>query len=119
VFSALKKSPCGCFEETKSMKKVIGGRLYNTETATLIAEYDSGSCGMQSFEEGLYLSPRLRFFLAGSGGAMSPWRESVSQNLWGPGEGMRVLTDSEARDWCEQRGIDADVIEKHFPIEEG
>ena len=102
------------------MKKVIDGKVYNTETATLVAEYDNGYYGgdFNKMEEALFKSPKGQFFLAGSGGPMSKYAERQG-NTSSSGSGLTLLTEQEALSWCEEVEIDADVIADTFTVEEG
>jgi hypothetical protein len=102
------------------MKKVIDGKVYNTETAECIHEW-SNSYYPNDFhycEESLYKTKKGAWFVAGEGGAMSGYARSCGSNSWAGGEGLRVLSDEEALGWLEQHGADADTIAAHFPIEE-
>lgn len=102
------------------MKKIIDGKTYNTETATRIANWDNGYYGndFNACDESLYISPKGTYFLAGEGGALSKYARSVGSGRCG-GDGMEVLTKAEALRWCEDHGVDADAIAKHFEVEEG
>ena len=102
------------------MKRVIGGKVYNTETAKEIAQWDNGLSysDFDQCSEGLYKTTKGAFFIAGSGGARSKWSESVG-NWQSAGEGIIVLTTSGAMDWCECHDVDADIIAKHFTVQEG
>jgi hypothetical protein len=102
------------------MKRVIEGKLYNTDTAQRIASAESSySPGDFAYwEETLYRTPRGAWFVHGEGGAMSRWSEPVGNNARGGGSGILPMSDAEAREWCEENGIDADVIAEHFEIED-
>jgi hypothetical protein len=102
------------------MKRVIDGKRYDTDTAQRIAGAES-SCNPGDFrywEETLYRTKRGAYFIHGEGGAMSRWSRPVGSNGQTGGEGIEVLTEDEARQWCENRGIDADVIAEFFEIED-
>lgn len=103
------------------MKKVINGKMYNTETATRIASWDNGIYGndFKSCEEDLYLSKKGQYFVAGSGGAMSSYAQSYG-NSRGSGEDIRLLSKEEARNWCEEKKY-IEALETHFAdmLEEG
>jgi len=104
------------------MKRVIEGKTYNTDTATLIGEASYGNHGdFHAWEEALYRTQKGAFFLVGSGGARTRWGEKVSQNTWSGGEGMEALTPENALIWAEAHNVDADTIAEHFGdlIEEG
>lgn len=102
------------------MKKVINGKVYNTETATRIANWDNGCYGndFNACDESLYKTSKGAFFVSGEGGALSRWATSIGTNGRGAGDGVEVLTPAEAMEWCETHGVDADVIAEHFKIEE-
>lgn len=98
------------------MRKVINGLRYDTEKATKIgtAEYHGSCTDFQYWEATLYRTPRSnRFFLAGHGGPMSRFSQSIGQNQWGGGEDLIPMSHGEALEWAEQH-LDADEIEKHF-----
>lgn len=99
------------------MKKVIEGKIYNTETATFICE-DSYSyqSDFRHWSEELYQTPKGKFFLVGEGGPMSKYAESIGNgNVTGSGDNCVPLTDDEALEWCEKAGVEADKIQKLFP----
>lgn len=102
------------------MKKIINGKVYNTETATLIARASSDYDGsnLKWWSEDLYKTPRGNWFISGVGNAMSRWNTRYD-NMRGPGEGIEVLTESDALEWCERNGIKASIIEANFTVEEG
>lgn len=84
------------------MKKVINGRLYNTETAKHIGNQGNG-LGWNDFrciDEDLYLKKTGEFFLAGEGGALTKYAE-VTEHGRCAGSGIIPLTEDEARDWVE------------------
>lgn len=104
------------------MKRSIRGLTYDTDTATLIAQWSPPGVTRSDFrweETGLYKTPRGRFFLAGLGGAMSRWARPAGQNERGPGSGIHPLEAEEALAWAEAHDVDPDVIAEHFDVEEG
>ena len=101
------------------MKKIIDGKTYNTETAEKIANWWNG-LGDRDFrncEENLYKTKKSAWFISGEGGAMSRWCESNGNTTSG-GEGILVLSESEALAWCESHDVDAETIEENFKVEE-
>jgi len=97
------------------MKKVIDRKTYNTETATLIHEWDNGYYGgdFKRCSETLYKTQKGAWFIAGSGGAMSKYAVSLGSNTTGGSSDIEVVTREEALEWLE--GHDGtDAIEKHF-----
>ena len=100
------------------MKQIINGLTYNTETATLIGEWGNnlGYSDFRNISEGLYVTKKGRFFLAGEGGAMTRYSEPCG-NLRSGGAGIIALDKQEALEWCEQH-LDADKFSEYFDIEE-
>lgn len=102
------------------MKKVIDGKLYNTETATLCGSYSNGYSynDFQFCAERLYRTKKGQFFLHGEGGPMSAYSESYGNMSCG-GEGIRLLALDEAREWGQEH-LSADRYVNAFgEVEEG
>ena len=102
------------------MKKVIDGKLYNTETADRLHDWNN-RCPCSDFqycEEALYRTKKGAFFLAGSGGPMSKYAQAIEQNSWGGGEGLEPLSTEEALNWAETHDMDPDEIAEIWPVEE-
>lgn len=100
------------------MKKIINGKRYDTDTATLLHAWESGydSGDFHYYEEGLYRTPKGNLFIAGGGGAMSPYSESLGGGSYGGGSGIRPVDRYEALAWLEgHEGTRA--IEEHFADE--
>lgn len=105
-------------KEEKKMKKIINGKLYNTETAKLVANWWNG-LGVSDFrncEESLYLKKTGEYFLFGKGGGLSPYAERRGDGL-GYGEKITPLTEEEAREWAENH-MEADEYLKIWKAEE-
>ncbi len=102
------------------MKKIIGGKVYNTETATHIGTNSTHlHRGDFAYEdEDLYVTKKGAFFLQGEGGPMSRWSQPCGSNGCTGGSGIQALGTSEALEWCEQNDVDPEVIAEHFKIEE-
>lgn len=86
------------------MKKIIGGRLYDTDTAVLIGYWDNGY-GAGDFHkcyEELYQKKNGEFFLYGSGGAMTVYAEPCGGGGWSGGSTIIPFTEAEARIWAEE-----------------
>lgn len=96
------------------MKKVIDGKIYNTETAELIHEWDNGyyQSDFHYCAESLYKTKKGAYFIAGEGGAMSDYAKSYGNNR-GSGEDIRALTEAEAMLWLEEHD-GADALQKYF-----
>lgn len=96
------------------MKRIFRGRRYDTDTAKKVG-YDSYSnrTDFHFWEETLYRKNTGEFFLHGSGGAASKYREQVAQNEWCGGEKIEPLTLEQAQEWAEKH-LDGDEYEKIF-----
>lgn len=99
-------------------KAIINGKRYNTETATLVAEWGNGLSysDFKHCEESLYRSKKGSWFTVGSGGPMSRYARAVGNMTGGSSDVVRPITADEARVWLERIG-DADAIERHFANE--
>ena len=91
------------------MKKIIKGRVYDTETATELASYSNGGTwrDFSHFEETLYRKKTGEFFLHGEGGPMTRYAEAQGQNSWSGGERIMPMTYAEAQEWAEKH-LDGD-----------
>lgn len=97
------------------MKKIINGKLYDTETATCVGSWANSysSRDFQSVEEELYRKRTGEFFLYGEGGPASKYAVSVGGNSWSGGAKIIPLTVEQAREWAEQH-MDADDYQEIF-----
>lgn len=97
-------------------KAIINGKRYNTETATLVDEWDNGLSysDFKHCEESLYRTKKGSWFTLGSGGPMSRYARSVGGSMTsGDRDVIRPISADEAREWLERYGHD-DLIEKFF-----
>ena len=97
------------------MKKIISGKLYNTDTATNIG-CSTASCSPRDFSywcETLFRKRTGEFFLHGEGGPMTRYAERVDSNSWCGGEKILPLSFDEAREWAE-KNLTADEYEAAF-----
>lgn len=103
------------------MKKIINGKLYNTDTAKALGSYDNGlgDGDFYHFNETLYLKKTGEFFLYGFGGPMTYYAESIGDGNWrSGGEKIFPQTEAEAKKWVEDH-LDADTyIEIFGEVEE-
>lgn len=85
-------------------KKIINGKLYNTETATLVGEWENNysTNDFKYCEENLYRKSTGEYFLHGEGGPLSKYRKSYGDNSWGYGYEIISLTEKEAKQWAEK-----------------
>ena len=92
------------------MKKIINYKMYNTETATMVASYTNGY-GFSDFHyigEELYRKKTGEYFLYGRGGAMTMYGECCGSNSWSGGSAIFPLTVDEAQEWVMEH-CDADT----------
>lgn len=98
------------------MKKVIAGKLYDTNTAKELG-LDNGGDGFSHWCERLYQKRTGEFFLHGQGGPMTRYARSIDQNSWSGGEKIIPLSVKNAQKWVEDH-LDADEYEKIFGLPE-
>jgi hypothetical protein len=104
------------------MKKLIDGKMYNTETADNIAAwsntYDRGN--FHFCEEYLYKTGKGTYFLHGIGGSLSKYAQPSGGTGKCGGEDIEVLTPEKAFEWLQSHDL-ADIAKREFPerIEEG
>lgn len=101
------------------MKKVINGRLYDTDTATCVGS--EGTADRRDFYyvwEKLYQKKNKEFFLYGEGGPASKYAVVTGSNSWSGGETIIPLTEAEARKWAESHLTGDDYIEIFGNVEE-
>lgn len=102
-------------KEGNTMKKIINGKLYDTETAKCVGSWSNGG-GWRDFshcEESLYRKRTGEFFLFGEGGPMTKYAKSQGQNSWSGGEEIIPLSAAKAREWAEEH-LDADDYAEIF-----
>ena len=96
------------------MKKIINGKRYNTDTATLIGSTGYGYPGdLEYWTEELYRKKTGEFFLYAEGGPMSKYSRKIRENEWSGGEEIRPLSLKEAQEWAEIY-LNADEYEQVF-----
>ena len=98
------------------MKKIINGKVYSTETAKLLGEWDNGYYGndFKKCQEDLYLTKSGNYFTHGSGGPMS--RYAVNHgNQTSCGEAINPISYEQAKQWAEEK-LSGDEYEKIFGI---
>ena len=103
------------------MKKIINGKLYDTDTARRLGNYDNGGSWIDfgHFEEMLYIKKTGEYFLYGEGGPMTRYAVATGTNSWSGGERIMPLTYDEAAAWAEEH-LDADAFVEIFgPVPEG
>ena len=96
------------------MKKIIKGKLYNTDTATEIGNWHN-KLPMSDFcycEETLYQTKKGVYFLVGRGGAMSRYSKTVGNMTAGTVEFI-PMTEQEAFSWA-SGSIDPEIVQNVF-----
>ena len=96
------------------MKKIINKKIYNTETATLIAEYSNGLTrgDFNHIYEDLYVTKLGQFFLHVEGGPLTCYSETDGRNTWGI-ETIILLDSRQTYNWLEKRS-EYELIDKYF-----
>lgn len=102
------------------MKKIINGKMYNTETAKEVATW-SNSYNFGDFnycEETLYKKKTGEYFLYGMGGALSKYARSCGSNGSSGGSEFVPLSENEAKEWMERYADAEDYIAEFGEVEE-
>ena len=100
------------------MKKIINGRLYNTDTAILLGSWTNG-CSSSDFHyctEDLYQKKSGEYFLHGSGGALSIYGKHCGDGICG-GDNIIPMTERAVKVWAEAH-LTADRYMELFEVEE-
>ena len=86
------------------MKKIIDGKMYNTETAKEIGNWSNNSSynDFSYCEETVYRKKTGEFFLRGEGGAMSRYARDCSDNTSGYGRRIVPIDLERAKEWVER-----------------
>lgn len=91
------------------MKKIINGKVYDTDTAKKLGSYENMADyrNFHYFCEALYQKRTGEYFLHGEGGPMTQYARTIDQNSWSGGEKIMPLSVEAARKWAEEH-LDAD-----------
>jgi hypothetical protein len=102
------------------MKRVIDGKVYDTEKSGLIHEWDNGlpAGDMNYCQEVLYRTKQGTYFLVGDGGAGTSYSRQIGNNLSGDDK-WSVLSEQDALEWLQSHEADADTITTYFDLPEG
>ena len=95
------------------MKKILGGKKYDTEPARAVGTSGDGGGGFAAGPDTPDAKRTGEFFLYGEGGPMSKYGVAYGDNEWGYGEEIRPLTVEKAKAWAEEH-LDADEYEAVF-----
>lgn len=96
------------------MKKIINGKVYDTEKAKAFGSWSKGD-GWRDFsyrEETLYRKKTGEFFLFGEGGPATNYAERIG-NAWSNGSRIMPMSYSEAKAWAEEK-LSGDEYEEIF-----
>jgi hypothetical protein len=97
------------------MKKVVNGKLYNTETAELVHRWENGY-GYSDFKyrsKDLYKTKKGVWFIYHEGGPMTDMAISVGSNSYGGSEDIEPISEKDALKFLESHG-GAEEAEKYF-----
>ena len=97
------------------MKKIIKGKVYDTDTARLLGSDGNNYRTFREWSEQLYQKRTGEFFLYGEGGPASKYAHSIGLNAWSGGWKIIPLDMAAARDWAEEH-LNADEYEEIFGI---
>jgi hypothetical protein len=97
------------------MKKIINGKLYNTDTAKQVGScwWNEAQVGdFNSVNETMYVKKTGEYFIEGNGGANTKYAERDGNN-WCSGSAIIPLSITAARKWAEEK-LPADEYEREF-----
>lgn len=99
------------------MKKIINGKLYDTDTAKCLGDWHNtwDSRSHTYVFEALYQKRTGECFLYGTGGPMSKYSRTVGDNEWSGSEKIIPLSLAKAREWAEEH-LTADEYEAAFGL---
>lgn len=97
------------------MKKIISGKVYDTDTAKELGSWSSMADvrNFHHFSETLYRKKTGEFFLYGEGGPMTKYAVAEGSNSWRGGSRIMPLSYAEAQKWAEEH-LDGDEYEAIF-----
>lgn len=96
------------------MRRVVDGRMYDTEMAERVCGIDIGSRSDFRYEDTtLYRTKKGAFFLAGEGGPLSRWGRRVDGGKAG-GKGILPVDTAIALAFAEEAELDADRFTEFF-----
>lgn len=98
------------------MQRVINRELYDTDRAEQIAQHapntDRGD--FYYLIETLYKTSGGEYFLHGEGGAATKYAKPCNGGGTTGGAEIEPLNEEAALDWCEERGIDGEIVVDEF-----
>jgi len=101
------------------VKKIIKGRLCDTDTAHKIGVWDNGQYGSLEYaSETLYRTRSGQFFIHVKGESRSMYAKSVDLGSWTAGESIFLMSFDSAKEWAEEH-LTKGEYNLHFEIPEG
>ena len=85
------------------MKRIIEGKVYDTDTATCIAAENKSLRKSLISSETLYRTQSGKWFLHGKSSAMGKYGDG-----WNPGETLIAMTETEVAEWSNYADITDD-----------
>lgn len=101
------------------MRKIINGKIYDTEKAECLGSYDNGNCRnhFSFYEAELYKTKKGNYFIYENGGPNSKCSIYVGGNYMG-GSNIYSVSKEEASQWAEKHLEIDDYIRIFGDIEE-
>lgn len=98
------------------MKKIINGKMYDTETDMAIAFYEASSniSSRYYYSERLYMTDNGEFYLHGTGGSFTQYAMVCEDGSKEPGEDITLLPNEKAKRWVKLRYSYGLVVDPHF-----
>lgn len=98
------------------MKKLIDGKMYNTETAEEIATWSNTyyNSDFHYCQETLYKTKKGAYFIHGKGGALSPYSQPSGGTGRSGGEDIEHISANEAFKWLQTNDLIKEA-ENEFP----
>ena len=100
------------------MKKIINGKLYDTDKAVKVGAWDNHEYGdIKYICETLYRKKTGEYFVHGEGGAATKYAVAAEADRWKAGERIMPMAYDAAREWAEEH-LTADEYQTAFKIDE-
>lgn len=86
------------------MKKIINNKLYDTDTAKKLAEWDENGTDSRNYiSEALYRKKTGEFFVFGDGGANTKYARIGRLKVFEPGSAILPMSLEQAKEWALDR----------------
>ena len=102
------------------MKKIIAGKIYDTDTAKKIGYdcYNGSERDFHWWSETLFKKRTGEYFLYGEGGPLSKYAQRYEQRGRVSGESIQPMTYTEATAWAEEHMSADDYMQEFGPVTE-